>query len=216
MHEVTYRWCSRALRSASAYRDCTAVPCCPEVAEHLSGRMSAVSGHIDRYLCYSATDEANEIIELAASDLISVIGNEFKETQLPSVGVARGASSCDASRVSCGPLHRQPNQKACLRGRGVVAHRRYNYGYRCGSCLATNANPAPSLVRPAPKQITSPDISVRRAKALSFSGCESHPATFAPAGSNRSSRGGNEAAEASGVESSARNLASMQPVIPPG
>src|SRR5436853_6789898 len=36
---------------------------------------------------------------------------------------------------------------------------------------------------------------VRRAKARSFSGCESHPATFAPAGSNRSSRGGNEAAE---------------------
>jgi hypothetical protein len=32
------------------------------------------------------------------------------------------------------------------------------------------------------------------------SGCESHPATFAPAGSNRSSHGGNEVAEAFGVE----------------
>ena len=41
---------------------------------------------------------------------------------------------------------------------------------------------------------------VRRAKALFSSGCESRPATFAPAGSNWSSRGGNEAAEASGVE----------------
>jgi len=51
---------------------------------------------------------------------------------------------------------------------------------------------------------------VRRAKALSFSGCESRPVTFAPAGSNRSSRGGNEAAEASGEEGPLRDLASMQ------
>ena len=55
-------------------------------------------------------------------------------------------------------------------------------------------------------------IVVRRAKAPFFSGCESHPATIAPAGSNWSSRGGNEAAEASGVEGSLRNLASMQAV----
>jgi len=45
----------------------------------------------------------------------------------------------------------------------------------------------------------SSEISVRRAKALSFSGCETRPAAVAPAGGNRSSRGGNEAAEASGV-----------------
>ena len=37
---------------------------------------------------------------------------------------------------------------------------------------------------------------VRRAKVSIFSGCNSHPATFAPAGSNRSGGGGNEAAEA--------------------
>ena len=43
-------------------------------------------------------------------------------------------------------------------------------------------------------------LGVRRAKAAFFSGCESHPATIAPAGSNRSSHGGNEVAEASGVE----------------
>jgi hypothetical protein len=43
---------------------------------------------------------------------------------------------------------------------------------------------------------SSPDYSVRRAKAQFFSGCNSHPATFAPAGSNRSGSGGNEAAEA--------------------
>ena len=41
---------------------------------------------------------------------------------------------------------------------------------------------------------------VRRDKAAFFSGCKSHPATVAPAGSNRSSHGGNEVAEASGVE----------------
>lgn len=41
---------------------------------------------------------------------------------------------------------------------------------------------------------------VRRAKTLFFSRCKSCPATFALAGSNWSSRGGNEAAEASGVE----------------
>ncbi len=39
---------------------------------------------------------------------------------------------------------------------------------------------------------------VRRGKAAFFSGCKSHPATIAPAGSNRSSHGGNEVAEASG------------------
>jgi hypothetical protein len=37
--------------------------------------------------------------------------------------------------------------------------------------------------------------SVRRAKARSSSGCESHPAAVAPPGSNRSSRTGSEAAE---------------------
>ncbi len=40
---------------------------------------------------------------------------------------------------------------------------------------------------------------VRRVKAAFFSGCKSHPATIAPAGSNRSSHGGNEVAEASGA-----------------
>ncbi len=43
-------------------------------------------------------------------------------------------------------------------------------------------------------------VGVRRDKAAFFSGCKSHPATIAPAGSNRSSHGGNEVAEASGVE----------------
>ncbi len=43
-------------------------------------------------------------------------------------------------------------------------------------------------------------LGVRRAKVAFFSGCKSHPATIAPAGSNRSSHGGNEVAEASGVE----------------
>ena len=47
---------------------------------------------------------------------------------------------------------------------------------------------------------TSPDFSVRRGKAAIFSGCKSHPATVAPAGSNRSSGRGNRAVEAFGVE----------------
>ncbi len=37
-------------------------------------------------------------------------------------------------------------------------------------------------------------LGVRRAKAAFFSGCKSHPATIAPAGSNRSSHGGDEMA----------------------
>jgi hypothetical protein len=53
---------------------------------------------------------------------------------------------------------------------------------------------------------------VRREKALSSSGCESHPAAFAPAGSNRSDRGGNEAVEAFGVEGPSRDLASVPAV----
>ncbi len=47
---------------------------------------------------------------------------------------------------------------------------------------------------------------VRREKAAIFSGCETHPATVAPAGSNRRSRGGNESAEAFGVEGRDRRL----------
>ncbi len=39
---------------------------------------------------------------------------------------------------------------------------------------------------------------VRRAKAAFFSGCKAHPA-IAPAGSNRSSHGGDEMAEAFGI-----------------
>ncbi len=42
-------------------------------------------------------------------------------------------------------------------------------------------------------------VGVRRAKAAFFSGCKSHPAIIAPAGSNRSSHGGNEVAEAFGI-----------------
>jgi len=56
------------------------------------------------------------------------------------------------------------------------------------------------------------DFIVRRAKAQFHSGCEAHPATSAPAGSNWSSRGGNEAAEASGVEGHVSDLANMQAV----
>ncbi len=41
-------------------------------------------------------------------------------------------------------------------------------------------------------------LGVRRDKAALSSGCKSHPAT-APAGSNRSSQGGNELAEAFGM-----------------
>ena len=40
-----------------------------------------------------------------------------------------------------------------------------------------------------------PALGVRREKAALSSGCKPHPAT-APAGSNRSSHGGNEVAEA--------------------
>ncbi len=43
------------------------------------------------------------------------------------------------------------------------------------------------------------ELGVRRGKAAFFSGCKSHPATIAPAGSNRSSHGGGEMAEAFGI-----------------
>ena len=41
-------------------------------------------------------------------------------------------------------------------------------------------------------------LGVRRDKAAFSSGCKSHPAIIAPAGSNRSNYGGNEMVEASG------------------
>ena len=48
--------------------------------------------------------------------------------------------------------------------------------------------------------------------ALAITRWEPCPATVAPVGSNWNSRGGEEAAEASGVEGSERNLASMQAI----
>jgi len=53
---------------------------------------------------------------------------------------------------------------------------------------------------------------VRRAKAWSFRGCESRPAAFASAGSNRGRRGGNETSEAPDVEGHESDLASVQAV----
>ena len=53
---------------------------------------------------------------------------------------------------------------------------------------------------------------MRRAKARPFSGCEARLANVAPASSNRSSREGNDAAGAFGVEGHIGDLASMQAV----
>jgi hypothetical protein len=50
--------------------------------------------------------------------------------------------------------------------------------------------------RPVPLQPAYGQITVRRAKACIFSGCESRPATVVPAGSSRSGDGGNEIVEA--------------------
>src|SRR5438094_9664693 len=55
-------------------------------------------------------------------------------------------------------------------------------------------------------------MSVRRAKASFFSGCNSHLATVAPASSNRSGSGGNEAAEASDGKGRTGDPASRQAV----
>src|SRR5712672_1197969 len=76
-------------------------------------------------------------------------------------------------------------------------------------CLPGRAGGSPLAIRPrAPDSCSveacnsSPGqesaLGVRRDKAALSSGCKSHPAT-APAGSNRSSYGGNEVAEAFGV-----------------
>ncbi len=52
--------------------------------------------------------------------------------------------------------------------------------------------------RPTHRSLRLSEVGVRRAKAAFFSGCKSHPATIAPAGSNRSSHGGDEMAEVFG------------------
>jgi len=58
----------------------------------------------------------------------------------------------------------------------------------------------PATDRPGLNHRATSRLYVRREKVQFFSGCKSHPATFAPAGSNRSGRGGNEAAEAFDAE----------------
>ena len=56
------------------------------------------------------------------------------------------------------------------------------------------------------------DFFVRLKEGVVSEWARAHPATVAPAGSNRSSRGGDEAAEAFGVEGPERDLANMQAV----
>jgi len=53
---------------------------------------------------------------------------------------------------------------------------------------------------------------VRREKVSFFSGCNSHPATVVPAGSNRSGGGGNETAEAFDAKDRMGGSASRQAV----
>jgi len=72
---------------------------------------------------------------------------------------------------------------------------------------AWRANGAGGGLGPRSKIVAELLCAVQR--RLIFSGFESHPATVAPAGSNRSSSGGNETAEASGVEGHFGDSASM-------
>jgi hypothetical protein len=65
------------------------------------------------------------------------------------------------------------------------------------SARANEVSQLNSAMNPRDGGLPSSAKGVRREKAALSSGCKSHPAT-APAGSNRSSHGGNEMAEASG------------------
>jgi hypothetical protein len=69
-----------------------------------------------------------------------------------------------------------------------------------GSTIRNGAAGKPSAGRsdPLPRRRRMTGFCVRREKAALSSGCKSHPAN-APAGSNRSSHGGDEMAEAFGV-----------------
>src|SRR5580693_3574563 len=75
----------------------------------------------------------------------------------------------------------------------LAAGWRLRHRSRIGVGLALTGGLDPSAMRPRMAAIC-----VRRAKAALSSGCKSHPAN-APAGSNRSSHGGDEMAEAFGV-----------------
>ena len=72
-------------------------------------------------------------------------------------------------------------------------------GYQVQSQIpVTGVSSPPDVTDLQLKPVTATSgLGVRRGKAAFSSGCETHPAT-APAGSNRSSHGGNEVAEASG------------------
>ena len=73
---------------------------------------------------------------------------------------------------------------------------RDTFGFRSSCCAgATNGRCRYKLNQRC--DATMSGVGVRRDKAVLSSGCKSHPAT-APAGSNRSSHGGNEVAEAFG------------------
>jgi hypothetical protein len=67
----------------------------------------------------------------------------------------------------------------------------------CDGHLVLLAKPVPAVAENEIPRLGMSVAGVRRDKAALSSGCKSHPAT-APAGSNRSSYGGNEVAEAFG------------------
>jgi hypothetical protein len=87
-------------------------------------------------------------------------------------------------------MHAEPIAAlAALKLASLALHSTHSYGYEFRS-------------RAARGKLDSTHGSVRCAKAQSFSRCEPCPATVAPAGSNRSSRGGNETVEAFDVTGS--------------
>jgi hypothetical protein len=79
--------------------------------------------------------------------------------------------------------------------RPIKTHQQYEPA--CGG-RAASSTPCPRPVPHSRRRQAMTAIWVRREKAALSSGCKSHPAN-APAGSNRSSHGGDEMAEAFGV-----------------
>jgi hypothetical protein len=65
----------------------------------------------------------------------------------------------------------------------------------CAVQLSSHSGRRSDRIEPLFAAVDESAVGVRRAKAALSSGCKPHPAT-APAGSNRSSHGGNEVAEA--------------------
>jgi hypothetical protein len=152
------------------------VAACPGFSLPNTTRLSVVSCH-QPAIAKNAAHLMCTVGVQARSDAV----HSCARTEMVCIGVHWCAEKWSAATTCTTPFSKGWNR------RSVVS---------CQLSVVSRKTCACKAAKPHLAQNGLQDWLVRRDKAAIFSGCDSHPAAFAPAGSNRSGGGGNEIAEA--------------------